>query len=288
MKIRWEILADLFLAMFFCLIIIAIMRWVAKPLVWLSILGVIASLGAGKLRNSCFLPKKSFYWCQFPLQEHIFHSNSLYTWRIVHQLMWMSTQISVCWLIRGCPSQTHGFTSELQPQFCWSSSFWWFLSFASESLSPLRWLKKAASTNIRNWLTFFPFSYDDNCCFQGREFDIFDCILPDIPMDLPNCSDCICRCGRTVFGINWKSCESSASNERRYILQMHWKRVTLSSKVLQFHIKYIYTVSKLWGKKINFDRFSKLVNVGAVQNIGSIEIKENRWNCLFSNDSGFL
>lgn len=48
MIIRWEILIDLLLAMFCCLIIIAVMRWVATPLVWLSILGVLVSLGAGK------------------------------------------------------------------------------------------------------------------------------------------------------------------------------------------------------------------------------------------------
>ncbi|XP_031621563.1 CTL-like protein 2 isoform X2 [Contarinia nasturtii] len=45
MKIRWAIAADIFLAMFFCLIVIAVMRWVARPLVWLSILGVIVMLG---------------------------------------------------------------------------------------------------------------------------------------------------------------------------------------------------------------------------------------------------
>jgi solute carrier family 44 (choline transporter-like protein), member 2/4/5 len=31
------------------LIIIAIMRWVAGPVVWLSIIGVLALLGAGEL-----------------------------------------------------------------------------------------------------------------------------------------------------------------------------------------------------------------------------------------------
>ncbi|XP_055298745.1 choline transporter-like 2 isoform X4 [Sitodiplosis mosellana] len=47
LKIRWEIGADIFIAMFFCLIVIAVMRWVATPLVWLSILGVIVMLGFG-------------------------------------------------------------------------------------------------------------------------------------------------------------------------------------------------------------------------------------------------
>lgn len=48
MIIKWHIVTDLLLAMFFCLIIIAVMRWVAKPLVWLSILGVLVALGVGK------------------------------------------------------------------------------------------------------------------------------------------------------------------------------------------------------------------------------------------------
>lgn len=48
MKIRWEIVVNLLFAMFCCLIVIALMRWVAKPLVWLSILGVLALLGFGK------------------------------------------------------------------------------------------------------------------------------------------------------------------------------------------------------------------------------------------------
>ena len=49
LKIRWEIGADIFIAMVFCLIVIAVMRWVATPLVWLSILGVIVLLGFGKI-----------------------------------------------------------------------------------------------------------------------------------------------------------------------------------------------------------------------------------------------
>lgn len=48
MKIKWDIILDLLVAMFSCLIVIAVMRWVATPLVWLSILGVITMLGLGK------------------------------------------------------------------------------------------------------------------------------------------------------------------------------------------------------------------------------------------------
>lgn len=48
MKIKWDIILDLLVAMFSCLIVIAVMRWVATPLVWLSILGVITMLGFGK------------------------------------------------------------------------------------------------------------------------------------------------------------------------------------------------------------------------------------------------
>lgn len=45
----WPILAaGLVIAALSSLIIIAIMRWVAGPIVWLSIVGVIALLSAGK------------------------------------------------------------------------------------------------------------------------------------------------------------------------------------------------------------------------------------------------
>lgn len=45
----WPVLAGgLFIAAATSLIIIAIMRWVAGPVVWLSIVGVIAMLGAGE------------------------------------------------------------------------------------------------------------------------------------------------------------------------------------------------------------------------------------------------
>lgn len=45
----WPLLAAGFAIAAVCsLIIIAIMRWVAGPVVWLSIIGVIALLGAGE------------------------------------------------------------------------------------------------------------------------------------------------------------------------------------------------------------------------------------------------
>ena len=45
----WPVLAaGLVIAAFCSLIIIAIMRWVAGPVVWLSIVGVIALLGTGE------------------------------------------------------------------------------------------------------------------------------------------------------------------------------------------------------------------------------------------------
>lgn len=52
MKTKWNIIIDLLLAMFCCLIVIAVMRWVATPLVWLSILGVITLLGFGESKNA--------------------------------------------------------------------------------------------------------------------------------------------------------------------------------------------------------------------------------------------
>lgn len=49
LKITWlEIIVDLVFAMLFCLIVIAMMRWVVKLLVWLSIVGIIAVFAFGK------------------------------------------------------------------------------------------------------------------------------------------------------------------------------------------------------------------------------------------------
>jgi solute carrier family 44 (choline transporter-like protein), member 2/4/5 len=42
------LIVGLILAAFCSLIIIAIMRWVAGPIVWLSIIGVLALLGTGE------------------------------------------------------------------------------------------------------------------------------------------------------------------------------------------------------------------------------------------------
>lgn len=53
--------------MFSCLIVIAVMRWVAKPLVWLSILGVLVMLGFGKLnqphQNSNYISWQQLKYC---------------------------------------------------------------------------------------------------------------------------------------------------------------------------------------------------------------------------------
>lgn len=42
-----HILTGLLISMFSCLVIIAVLRWLATPLVWLSISGVITLLGFG-------------------------------------------------------------------------------------------------------------------------------------------------------------------------------------------------------------------------------------------------
>lgn len=47
----WAILIGLVIAMVCCLIVIAMMRWLAAPLLWLSILGVIAMLSFGTSFN---------------------------------------------------------------------------------------------------------------------------------------------------------------------------------------------------------------------------------------------
>lgn len=49
MQTKWDIFGGLLVAMFSCLIVIAAMRWVATPIVWLSILGMITMLGYGEL-----------------------------------------------------------------------------------------------------------------------------------------------------------------------------------------------------------------------------------------------
>lgn len=44
----WQILLGLVASMLVCLIFIAIMRWLAGPTIWFSIIGVIAMLSYGK------------------------------------------------------------------------------------------------------------------------------------------------------------------------------------------------------------------------------------------------
>lgn len=49
----WQhILLALVIAMVCCLIFIAMMRWLATPLVWISIVGVIGILGFCKITNA--------------------------------------------------------------------------------------------------------------------------------------------------------------------------------------------------------------------------------------------
>lgn len=52
----WPVLAVGFVGAALCsLIIIAVMRWVAGPIVWLSVIGVIALLSVGEYGGKCFL-----------------------------------------------------------------------------------------------------------------------------------------------------------------------------------------------------------------------------------------
>lgn len=44
----WKILIGIVLALFVCIIYIMILRWIAGPMVWLSIFGALALLAAGK------------------------------------------------------------------------------------------------------------------------------------------------------------------------------------------------------------------------------------------------
>lgn len=68
---------DLLLAMFSCLIVIAVMRWVAKPLVWLSILGVLALLGFGKSMTSSLSEFKfNFVYIVLMVKFHLFQERT--------------------------------------------------------------------------------------------------------------------------------------------------------------------------------------------------------------------
>lgn len=85
MKIRWEISVNLLFAMFSCLIVIAVMRWVARPLVWLSILGVLTMLGFGKYKFNLpeialrhfFITKIKAMIFNPQIQEHTTHSSNI-------------------------------------------------------------------------------------------------------------------------------------------------------------------------------------------------------------------
>lgn len=57
----YYVLIGLLIAMIFCLIVIAIMRWMATPLVCLSILGVISMLGFCKIYQCYKKQKKNNY-----------------------------------------------------------------------------------------------------------------------------------------------------------------------------------------------------------------------------------
>lgn len=85
METYWHILVGLILAMIACLILIAIMRWMATPLVWLSIIGVITMLGFGEFYD-LFSPiwLISTLITLFLLQAHIFVSKNSFIYEIDH------------------------------------------------------------------------------------------------------------------------------------------------------------------------------------------------------------
>lgn len=71
----WPVLAAGFVIAAVCsLVIIAVMRWLAGPIVWLSIVGVIVLLGAGEFMN--YSLKCQFFKCQFIVEfmyRYCFH-----------------------------------------------------------------------------------------------------------------------------------------------------------------------------------------------------------------------
>lgn len=48
MKTWQYVIVGLLLAVISCMILIAVMRWIAAPFVWISILGVLGAIGFGK------------------------------------------------------------------------------------------------------------------------------------------------------------------------------------------------------------------------------------------------
>lgn len=71
METWYYIFVGLLLAMILCLLIIAVMRWMATPLVWLSIIGVIGMLGFGE--SHFFKRFMNFRKCisRFSLNSHV-------------------------------------------------------------------------------------------------------------------------------------------------------------------------------------------------------------------------
>lgn len=69
----WPVLAAGFVIAAVCsLVIIAVMRWLAGPIVWLSIVGVIVLLGAGEFMNYSL----KIFKCQFIVEfmyRYCFH-----------------------------------------------------------------------------------------------------------------------------------------------------------------------------------------------------------------------
>lgn len=59
--------------------------------------------------------------------------------------------------------------------------------------------------------------------FQSRQFDHIDRILPDIPMDLPNCNHRFCDRRWTVFGVSGQSRQSNRAYAKRYEMSMLWR-----------------------------------------------------------------
>lgn len=69
----WQILVGLVVAMFVCLIFIAIMRWLAGPTIWFSIFAVIGLLGYSEY----FLIKSSVKTQQIFNSKHSCYSDLL-------------------------------------------------------------------------------------------------------------------------------------------------------------------------------------------------------------------
>lgn len=209
------IFVGLLVAMGGCLIIIALMRWMATPLVWLSIIGVIGMLGFGKShfwicsREIIFSDFIYTFFC-FSQQLLTIASHSSCIWKTIHQPIRQLLQMSANLSRNGRKRRTRGLDSASSQLWFYSSSSWLFSFCESVLRSQLHWSKRAASTKSNHAFVWYIF-WSIASRFQSRQFDHINGIFPNISMDLSNRNHRFCAHRRTVFGFCRQSNQSNCS-----------------------------------------------------------------------------